>query len=72
MCDVGEGNARGFVKVKFDGDRLSITGVVGPMWNGNCKGACGQCVEEIRAGEPVKGWTRKCWTSSVTSGTAGT
>lgn len=59
MCDVGDENARGFVKVEFDGDRLSITGVVGPMWNGNCKGSCGQCVEEIRAGEPVKGWTRK-------------
>jgi hypothetical protein len=35
-----EGNV--FCNIKWDGKRLSITGVVGPMRNGDCKGSCGQ------------------------------
>lgn len=31
-----------FVKIRFDGDRLSITGVEGPKRDGNCHGSCGQ------------------------------
>lgn len=31
-----------FVFVKYDGARLSITGVEGPKANGNCRGSCGQ------------------------------
>lgn len=31
-----------FVKVKFDGKRLSISGVEGPTHGGNAKGSCGQ------------------------------
>ena len=30
-----------FVRVKFDGERLSITGVDGPLANGDCRGSCG-------------------------------
>lgn len=33
-----------FCKIDFDGDKLSISGVVGPKRNGNCKGSCGQIV----------------------------
>jgi hypothetical protein len=33
-----------FVSIKFDGQRLSITGVEGPKANGNCRGSCGQCI----------------------------
>jgi hypothetical protein len=31
-----------FVKVKYDGMRLSISGVEGPLHSGNCLGSCGQ------------------------------
>lgn len=31
-----------FIKVVFDGARLSMTGVEGPQANGNCHGSCGQ------------------------------
>ena len=34
-------------------------GVIGPMANGNCRGSAGQCVDEIRAGEPVNEWTQE-------------
>lgn len=33
-----------FVKIQWDGKRLSITGVEGPKSNGDCSGACGQIV----------------------------
>lgn len=58
MCDVYEGKARGFAKIEFSDDgRLSICGAIGPMKNGDCKGSAGQCVDEIRAGEPIGDWT---------------
>lgn len=59
MCDVYGGRARGFVKIEFENERLSISGVIGSKKNGNCMGICGQCVEEIRQGEPVEGWTKE-------------
>lgn len=31
-----------FVTVSWNGERLSFTGVEGPMRNGNCRGSCGQ------------------------------
>lgn len=31
-----------FCKIEFDGERLSITGVEGPMPSGNARGSCGQ------------------------------
>lgn len=59
LCEVGGAvKARAFCKIEFSADgRLSISGVIGPMRSGNCKGSAGQCVEEIRAGEPTDGWT---------------
>lgn len=59
MCDVYGGKARGFVEIRFTNECLSISGVIGPKSNGNCMGSCGQCVKEIRQGEPVKGWTKE-------------
>lgn len=57
-CDVHEGRARGFARIELSDDgRLSICGVIGPMRNGNCKGSAGQCVHEIRAGDPAEGWS---------------
>lgn len=46
-----------FVEIKFKDGNLSIHGVVGPMNNGNCKGSCGQCIDEIREGKPTGDWT---------------
>lgn len=57
MCEVNGKEARAFAKIKFVDGNLSISGVIGPMRNGNCKGSCGQCVDEIREGRPTKGWT---------------
>lgn len=59
MCEVYGGEARGFVKIEYDDDRLSICGVIGPTRNGGAKGSCGQCIEEIRKGEPVGNWNRE-------------
>ena len=59
MCKTYEGKARGFVKIEYDGGRLSLCGVIGPMSNGDARGSSGQCVDEIRNGTPVKGWTRE-------------
>jgi hypothetical protein len=40
---MGKGHTRStFVKVEWDGMRLSLIGVEGPMSNGDCEGACGQ------------------------------
>lgn len=36
-----------FVAIKWDGKRLSITGVEGPRRNGDCKGSCGQCIDAL-------------------------
>lgn len=53
--------ARGYCKIEWDGKRLSICGVIGPMSNGDCKGSAGQCTDSIRAGKPItcEGWTRE-------------
>ena len=63
-CDVWYGRnqtkaRRAFCKIEFDGKRLSISGVVGPKSNGDCWGSAGQCVDSIRRGKPVDGWTRE-------------
>lgn len=59
MCDVYRGKSRGFVKIEYDGSRLSISGVIGPVSNGGATGSCGQCVDEIREGTPIDGWDRE-------------
>lgn len=46
-----------FAEINWDGRRLSIHGVVGPQANWNCRGSCGQCVDEIETVEPNADWT---------------
>lgn len=46
-----------YAKIKYEGKCLSISGVIGPTSNGNCRGSCGQCVDEIRGGKPEGLWT---------------
>lgn len=48
-----------FAKIEWDGKRLNIHGVVGPMSNGDCSGSAGQCIDSIRAGTPTESWSRK-------------
>ena len=36
-----------FCKIKYTDGKLSISGVVGPMANGDCKGSCGQMYDTI-------------------------
>jgi hypothetical protein len=45
-----------YCKVKFDGKRLSITGVEGPFKNGDAKGGCGQIVDHLEIGDFAEGW----------------
>lgn len=59
ICDTYEGRAKGFCKIEFEDGRLSISGVIGPKRNGNAKGSCGQCVDEIRNGMPDSGWNQE-------------
>lgn len=62
MCDVGTVHpARAFAEIVYDEGKgaLSIHGVIGPMSNGNCRGGAGQCIDEIRAGEPLTDWDRE-------------
>lgn len=59
MCEVYGGKARAFVEIEYNDGSLSIYGVIGPMGNGEARGSCGQCVEEIRKGKPVKGWSQE-------------
>lgn len=56
-CQVQENrSANAYVKITYDGKRLSLSGVIGPKSNGNCLGAAGQCVEEISRGTPKPPW----------------
>lgn len=59
ICETYSGSGRGFVKIKYDDGKLSLCGVIAPMRNGDAKGFCGQCINEIRGGEPIEGWTRE-------------
>lgn len=48
-----------FIVVKFENGILSITGVESPMPSGNCRGGCGQIVNNIPDYIPAKGWTKE-------------
>jgi hypothetical protein len=61
---------RVFVKVEWDGKRLSITGVEGPLSNGDAKGSCGQIIcgytdydarghAALNSLKPCEGWTHE-------------
>jgi len=48
-----------FCRIKYDGKRLSITGVHGPSKSGNCYGSCGQIIDtvlQVPYGEYSNGW----------------
>ena len=49
---------RVFVTVKWDGTRLSLTGVEGPKRNGDCQGSCGQCVDSLEGLTLDPDWTQ--------------
>lgn len=51
--------ANAFVEITYENGKLSLHGVIGPMSNGDCKGSCGQCNEEIRDGTPKEPWTKE-------------
>ena len=59
VCRTGNIESRAFAEITFENGKLSIHGVIGPMHNGGCRGSAGQCVDEIRAGDPVAPWTRE-------------
>lgn len=46
-----------FCKIEYEDGRLSISGVIAPLKNGNCLGSAGQCVDEIKEGTPTTEWT---------------
>jgi len=57
--------AKVFADIRFDGRRLSISAVVGPMANGDCRGSCGQCVGSVRECELAAEWTEDMRTRLV-------
>lgn len=61
LCKVNGSSvlSHAYAKIEYEGKRLSISGVIGPTSNGNCRGSCGQCVDEIRGGKPEGLWTDK-------------
>lgn len=52
-----DGNA--FAKIEYKAGKLSISGVIGPMSNGDCLGSCGQWVMSMapQGIDPAPGWT---------------
>jgi len=67
FMDRGSGQVRVFVSIKFDGERLSLTGVEGPKANGDARGGCGQIhmswtdeyLEELASGDLDRRQVRK-------------
>lgn len=64
--NVGRRNVSLFVKIKWDGRRLSITGVEGPTASGNAAGSCGQVRDSLgRIENLARGWdyrmVRRLW-----------
>lgn len=54
----GRRNVSLFVKIEWDGRRLSITGVEGPTPTGNAAGSCGQVVDSLgRIKNYAPGWS---------------
>lgn len=49
-----------YCKIKYNDGKLSITGVVGPMSNGDCRGSAGQNSEELKNITKIApGWTQE-------------
>lgn len=58
--EIGGRPADVFCRVKFEGGKLSISGVEGPLRNGDARGSCGQIEMHMGNGDGVKpapGWT---------------
>ncbi len=49
--DIGNWRASVFIKIDYDGKRLSISGVEGPLLTGNALGGCGQINMHLRAAQ---------------------
>jgi hypothetical protein len=49
-----------FIKIKYVGGTLSITGVVGPMANGDARGSCGQ-TKYVELISYADGWDEKLY-----------
>lgn len=56
MCKTFRDVSPAYAKIEYENGRLSISGVIGPTGSGNCKGSAGQCVDDIRKGEPTEDW----------------
>lgn len=50
-----------FCKIVFKDKKLSITGVVGPLSNGDARGSCGQIYDSIRIAEDKNGEFNPPW-----------
>lgn len=52
-----DGNA--FAKIEYKAGKLSISGAIGPMSNGDATGSCGQWVMSMKPSsiKPAPGWT---------------
>lgn len=50
-----------YVKIEYENDRLSLTGVEGPLPSGNCLGSCGQIDTHYKHDDytPAKGWSHE-------------
>lgn len=58
--EIGGSPADVFCRVKFEGGKLSISGVEGPLRSGDARGSCGQIEMHMGNGDGVKpapGWT---------------
>jgi len=53
-----------YCKIDFNGERLSITGVIGPTRGGNAVGGCGQIVGEFMHRNPADNDDR--WSNPIT------
>lgn len=59
ILNPGSNCGRVFVKVDWNGKRLSITGVDGPKSNGDARGGCGQIIDTLRElGVYAPGWDK--------------
>ncbi len=47
-----------FCKIKYEDGKLSISGVVGPTPNGDCRGSCGQIYDSIEVNNFAAGWNK--------------
>lgn len=52
----GSRRERVFIDIRWDGTRLSISGVVGPRATGNCLGSCGQVQNSLTAALENSEW----------------